>query len=97
MSFSPSNPNLSPALAKLARLEALQAAIAACSPFELATLFRLPLTKRDAALHRLQNAIGEERKYIERLQTTRVELPIPVNAAWARDIDAWRAQGGNCD
>jgi len=21
----------------------------------------------------------------------------PVNAAWQRDIERWRAQGGNCD
>lgn len=98
MSLNSSNLILAAAHAKLARLQQLHAAIAVFSPYEFSQVFNLPIDKRDLALHRLQRAIEEKEAHIRWLKTTHpIRMPAATNAAWSRDVDAWRAQGGNCD
>jgi hypothetical protein len=79
--------------AKLAHLDRLRAAIAALTLDEFLALFRHDVLLPDGVLASLQSAIDATSAKLQALD----ECPDAVNAAWQRDIDAWRAQGGNCD
>lgn len=83
---------------KILQLRRLRRAISNLSAQEIAGLFHLPLDKRASALHRLDMAIAEQQALLKRLKTAPARpLPKPSNDAWQRDIEQWRAQGGNCD
>jgi hypothetical protein len=90
--------NLSQAEAKLLRLEQLYEAVARFTPMEFATLFRLPMDKHAQALNRLRIAISDQQRHIQWLQRVpRMHVSPEISAAWARDVAAWRIDGGNCD
>jgi hypothetical protein len=84
--------------AKLAQLEQIHAGITALTLGDFYFLFQLHVAQRDGVLARLRSEINETRARFQSLNEMMwSEYPDAVNAAWQKDIDAWRAQGGNCD
>lgn len=96
--MSDASREIAQAQAKLARLQALRAAVDAFNDLDFALLFGLPLHQRQRAVTRLRLAIEGQARHIDWLKESRpLTLPRNVSVAWQRDIEAWRAQGGNCD